>query len=599
MLAFVWINNFMNIKGCGYNLHNSYDIETTDINNEYKIIIRERDTIGYKNGFFGNVVNVTSLVGENGTGKSNFFDFLKLVYSSSRIQTKFILIYQVDNDFVVYAYNFVDSDNITVESTELYNIKLFKQKFNSETVNKNNNIVNAPLVYYSDVYDYRNENEKFVLTNISTNYLTKAENYRFTEIKKQIKFISYNYLSDETTNKLKKPHVIKFGFTSFTSKKACQRTREVLNGEKPVVFNDVNKIVIRRRLQFDLINNSLIKQNTSLYKCIERIFDNLTRKEFYEKLNCNSLTNSEVARKGMASFIIHMLHNNFVCCAIDKIEEILIELSEINNFNEFENYLINTDINYNVRGSFTFSNSYTYITCYLDALKISQPFQENQIIFVEIPFDLSNNITKQLIDLDNVIRLEKTTFFIDMLDFSSGEKAQLNLYARLYDIRNNMSKHNSIIIIIDEAGLYYHPRWQIDFFDDLIKFLNHQYQNHEIQLLIATHSPFLLSDLTTDCAIFLKRNSNGRVFIEKNREIKTFATRISDLFEDGFSLDSGLIGKFAKNKLNNTITDIINSTDISSSDKIPLLTAYKSIIGDKLISYQLEKIIERLEVQND
>ncbi len=598
MLAYIWVNNYKNIKECGYSLHNSFAINTLNENQRYSIEIKHKDTIVSRDNFFGSVNNVTSLIGENGTGKSNFFDFIKLIFSRSRIQTKFILIFEENKNFDIFAYNFQDNDEIIVDCG-YYNFTFEKLSFNYKTAGLNKNINTTPVIYYSDVYDYRFENEKFLLTNISTNYLMNNENYRYSEIKKQLKLLSADEVINDYSLKLQKPNFIRFGISTFTAKRAFQRTKEILDSDKKVVVNNDNKKIGRRKYQSIIVDNALKKRDTNLEECINNIFDKLIGGEYYHCLAINIINESDTARKAIVALIFHLMHNIIICSSVRNLDSFFSYFAHINDYNGLREFLDAADLDFSVIGEFKFADIRVYTDNYISLIAGTQPTQENQIIFIETPFDHGSEKLQKLFELDEIIKLKKTPFFIDMLDFSSGEKAQLNLYSRLYSLKSKFEDHDSLILIIDEAGLYYHPKWQIEFFDDLLKFLSMHFKNKKIQLIIATHSPFLLSDISNDCALFLTRSSNGRISVENNVGIKTFAMRITDIFEEGFSINSGLIGQFAKNKLSTSISEIINSTSLSQLEKKETLILYNNILGDKLLSTQLEKVIERLETQRD
>ena len=62
-------------------------------------------------------------------------------------------------------------------------------------------------------------------------------------------------------------------------------------------------------------------------------------------------------------------------------------------------------------------------------------------------------------------------------------------------------------------------------------------------IIITSHSPFILSDIPKENVIFLK---NGKI---ENPDIKTFGANIHTLLSDGFFMSDGLMGEFAKSKI--------------------------------------------------
>lgn len=210
---------------------------------------------------------------------------------------------------------------------------------------------------------------------------------------------------------------------------------------------------------------------------------------------------------------------------------------------------------------------------------------------------------------------------------STGESNLLSLYARLFstlktkvdgsrgeDVINNFSngpvKCNSIILLIDEADLSYHPQWQRSFINSLIKFLSCIFKNCEIQVILTTHSPIILSDVPRSNVIYLKQGKND----SKDFHRETFGQNIYTLFDDAFFLGNqdestnekakgGLIGEFAKNKIekvNEFLDLLIKDTEFREKIKYEGLTidiAKKiiSFIGEPITKHVLECKLKKLE----
>ncbi len=52
----------------------------------------------------------------------------------------------------------------------------------------------------------------------------------------------------------------------------------------------------------------------------------------------------------------------------------------------------------------------------------------------------------------------------------------------------------NVFLYLDEADLSLHPRWQQRYVSWILKFVTSYYKNCSVQILIATHSPIMLSD---------------------------------------------------------------------------------------------------------
>lgn len=147
---------------------------------------------------------------------------------------------------------------------------------------------------------------------------------------------------------------------------------------------------------------------------------------------------------------------------------------------------------------------------------------------------------------------------------SSGEKQQIySIHTIMYHLRNvssvkqtnELKKYHKINILLDEIELYFHPEMQRHFINRLIKGINQLTKYFEknidsINILIATHSPFILSDIPSSNIL---RLTNGNI---KNVQDQTFGANIHDLLANDFFLENGFMGEFAKNEINKVIDSL-------------------------------------------
>ncbi|WP_121626745.1 hypothetical protein [Poseidonibacter antarcticus] len=189
---------------------------------------------------------------------------------------------------------------------------------------------------------------------------------------------------------------------------------------------------------------------------------------------------------------------------------------------------------------------------------------------------------------------------------SSGQKAKDIINARINNAIGKIKEKNSnenILILLDEADLKLHLEWQRKFVFELIQFLN-KYTNNKFYILYATHSPMILSDITSDRVVFLEKEENDKFskdkqeFDDKNKlKIKsTFGANIYDIYNDSFFVDD-FMGEFAQTKIKEVIGLIkqykIEKKNISSEE---ILKAKKIIsnIGEPLLKNKLEDEIKSL-----
>lgn len=129
---------------------------------------------------------------------------------------------------------------------------------------------------------------------------------------------------------------------------------------------------------------------------------------------------------------------------------------------------------------------------------------------------------------------------------STGEKSILSLFSRIEEL--NITNHKDLLILLDEPDLGFHPAWQKGMIAKIIEYISHKFNNDiSITILISSHSPFITSDLPGENVIYLG---------DDNKIRKTFAANIHDLLSDSFYMEDGLIGDFAKGKLQNVIAHL-------------------------------------------
>jgi hypothetical protein len=78
----------------------------------------------------------------------------------------------------------------------------------------------------------------------------------------------------------------------------------------------------------------------------------------------------------------------------------------------------------------------------------------------------------------------------------------------------------------------------------------------KVHFIITSHSPFVLSDLPKENVIFLEKDEKTGYCknVTKETNIETFGANIHTLLSHGFFMKDGLMGEFAKEKINKILT---------------------------------------------
>ena len=83
---------------------------------------------------------------------------------------------------------------------------------------------------------------------------------------------------------------------------------------------------------------------------------------------------------------------------------------------------------------------------------------------------------------------------------------------------------------------------------NLCAFLQAFYKELKFQIIFATHSPILLSDIPKSNVILLQKKEGDSFSVIKESENNTFACNIGEMFYDHFFMTE-TIGAFAKNEI--------------------------------------------------
>lgn len=203
-------------------------------------------------------------------------------------------------------------------------------------------------------------------------------------------------------------------------------------------------------------------------------------------------------------------------------------------------------------------------------------------------FDLKEHGDKLLKVRQTYNEIYKLTDFISFgftRPLSSGENQFIRFFSRIYTALKDPSIDkpvHSIHLFVDEGELYLHPEWQRCWLDVFIKlmatielslrkvrdnknddggdYVMDSSQPLRIQLFIATHSPFMLTDFNGSNIIKLQRkkdedgNRFGKV-VCVNEKINSFAGNIYDILKEGFFLE-GTLGYRTERKLKDLIRNI-------------------------------------------
>lgn len=140
---------------------------------------------------------------------------------------------------------------------------------------------------------------------------------------------------------------------------------------------------------------------------------------------------------------------------------------------------------------------------------------------------------------------------------SSGQIAKLNLFSRIHSGFLTSSTQTSIVLILDEADSFLHPDWQRTLLKELCQYFQIVKQPPTgLVLMIASHSPIMISDLYPEMVNILTRESSEQTIIEKPLE-STLGSNIHTLYQQEFFLKT-TIGQIVSDRIQKVLNPLAN-----------------------------------------
>ncbi len=89
------------------------------------------------------------------------------------------------------------------------------------------------------------------------------------------------------------------------------------------------------------------------------------------------------------------------------------------------------------------------------------------------------------------------------------------------------------LFILDEPESHFNPEWRIEFVDVINKYVDLS----KLELIISTHSPFVLSACKSERVLHFKKNQEGCIAIQSLGNVETYGASFDSLLTSVFDLD--------------------------------------------------------------
>jgi predicted ATP-binding protein involved in virulence len=609
------------------------DYELSHLENKKQFFIKKSesfisdDFFNYDNESKQTKINISAIVGKNGSGKSALIDIIlrlinNLAYryiKSEKANINFIkginaqLYFSVNNEFYLLQQNGDEEINV-----DLFKLIPEKQSWNILSKSKAKKTLGESFFYtilmnYSlyafNTLEYKEEWEHY--GNEDSCWLKglfhKNDGYQTPVVLNPMR--TEGNININRENSLAKDRLISLFFNDKEKKNSIFTTiNNTTNVNSISIKLDADSV---KRKYDNLISELGNKQNKKLTSNfldeIQKLIINKWKEKYKFKPRSQNDKEYKLATEYLAykTLSISITYDNQFEHSIKS----LIQNSNVERFAKFNEYSLIGDfvneldkelshITFKLRQTLAFlifrhfktSNKESRINID-DFSKIIEKHINNQwkyIDFVPAPF-----IETEII-LENTNTKEKFHFS----KLSSGERQLIySVSSILYHIRNINSikrsqrriKYKELNIILDEIELYFHPEFQRKYIDYLINSINslNLKEIQSINIIMSTHSPFILSDIPESNVLFLNEGKS------QNGISETFGANIHTLYKNNFFLEGMPIGEFAKNKIKRLFekTRLIKEQDLELYNEIRL-------VGEQLLRTQLLKLYNQNSSQN-
>lgn len=615
-LKYIYIKEFKNLINIDFNFNHSGSENFSFVNSDLKFQSKKNNS---PSSFFApNIKSLNAIVGKNGTGKTNLSEFLN--YNLAHVGSGLVVYMTGKGIIIVDNKIFVQEDIVITNKNELvkfgYEIILYKEA----PLDKNSSrqwgyLDKNKYIYYSPNMDYRFLYKGYGLynmINISTSYLLKFDVY---DSYKYIANNRYSWDRKEKTDSL---------YAHFRNEK-IRESDIILNYEQLKEFINLPKICrisVDRNAENNLLNQEYISSPNENEKQINENYRDLAEIFFMFEYHFLEVSiSTENAKNGYETYNIKgdnrkkafrkvFLTNFFKAFLFIKKKPFptgFLTKFILNDNYELKDHSLLADLEKLKSKMDKVINLYDWEDIKAEILESSLSVdneRENQIynlysnVVIDVSVEKNKKLLLELISHTKKLLNNQFHFHYEFFhQLSSGEQNLLNFFSRFYFAKSELleierdsltTEGERIVIFIDEGEVAFHPEWQRRFFNIAIEYLSNLFEDREVQLIITSHSPFVLSDIPKENVIFLNKNEKGDATKENLNHDQTFGANIYSLLSDSFFMENGTIGEFAKKKIKWAVEVLKGERHQMNPEILNEVDYIIANLGEPIIKQQLE-----------
>ena len=552
-LAYLYIEEHKVLKNIHIPINSDHKCKYSE---EIFTLKTNKSTLNYYDG-----LSCSAIIGKNGMGKSTILDFIETAYTGTDSSGIVVWYDNTASKYHICPINiYLNQSSVSTKCQFVIedNLSTFVKRHKIKLV-KANNLTGLE----ANDFSVKHKASSFVYDMSLSQY---AKGSKKVVAQRTNRLIRYFNLS-ASFNNLERPKVrftFKFNPSSISYLKSLLNDNEFVTKH---IHNDDDLKSLRHLLKTDLsgidlheyqnIGSQLLRTNAL------SIFSYLSRTSLISKQHQNSF------------FIRCLLSHMKGQLDHDEMVNILVKLREKKGIHKddviskAEAFIIGQRYNKIIA---TLGNVSHILHAYIEEYQINQ---RNELASFSADF---------IIELTNCIADLPTTIANNMPygwnGFSTGEFAKLNIFSELYNyVHNEKNKGvNSHLIVMDEVDLYLHPDWQRTFLSELLDFIHTEFKNNNIQLILSTHSPIIISDFLPEDIVSLDKVGGKTEIVESFG----FGSHITDLYVEGMHLKS-TFGAHSKKAINNILNrqneGTLTKQDIRLVKKIKSKNIQQMILG--------------------
>lgn len=590
-LKYIWIKEFQSLKNIGLNFNHKNRDAFKFNGRELEVIENPPPILN----FGQNISGVTAIAGQNGTGKTSILEaILSLIatvdngpFGYNEIVPAIVCI-----DNAIYYQNGIVIENFKELQARNYSVQSYNESPFEEYDVFHEGARFTKYLFFSNQLDYRSFRNDVGLINLT---IENLHTY----------YVHSSYRRFRDTNEVQMPTDKSRDLISKHDAALLQLHRWWLRYLLQSSFHplDLNPSSISIRVTYSGNNTQLTPDNNEALKVAVQIEKGILNQADGLKILEASLLKTTILKLQSLNVLRQIIDQHNIDLNRNEIVEFVYESkvpdaierldkgSKLREYHELFSVLLNSseieDVDF----------------AKVDYLPERMAYEGNKFFFALPPISLRWS-DKVKAELGRLFQLEDDLFnaakenrvLNDYLLFplpNGGKLSCLSFFSQMFCRLKDQDEDTKYCLLLDEMELAFHPVWKKKLLSWILEFLQMDFPDKQFQIILTTHSPFVLSDLPRTNSILLEFDDAGLPRICQDDTIKTFGNNIHELLATSFFMNEGTIGNFAIQILESLIEFL--KSENATTKEWSRENAEKVIeeVGDELVKAKLRELFDK------